>query len=59
MTLAALLTSGLFSMTVVVFVIVLFIFGPANLAAFFMSPSIYTVLIGIVVALFVVRRVGK
>lgn len=35
--------------------VLLLIFGPANMAAFFKNSSLYTVLIGVVVSFFIIR----
>jgi len=52
-----LLSSGLFRVSFLMFAVVLIIFGPANLAAFFKSPQVYTIIIALIIGIYIVRNV--
>lgn len=49
--------SGSFWMFLIVIFAAFLLFGPANIAAFMKSPGLYAIVIAIIVALFLARRI--
>lgn len=54
---AAVMSSGLFKVTFLMFVAGILLFGPANFAAFVGNPQLYAVVIAIILGLFIVKRI--
>lgn len=49
---------GFFTITLVMFLIWFVMIGPANLVLFFKSPIVYSIVIGLVIGLFIMRKIG-
>lgn len=54
---SSLMSSGLFKVTFLMFMIGILLFGPANLVSFIANPKMYAVVIAIIIGLFIVRRI--